>query len=360
VITAITGADGYIGRGVLRVVLENSDDEVLAFVRAKDAQEFAQKSASLALELGPLGRRVRCQALNLPGADGLNETPTSNIRHIIHGAAVTEFNVERGVAEAVNLAGTRAVLQFAKRCQNLERVVLVSTIYSSGLRAGEIDEAGYDDSRGFANHYEWSKWAAESLLTREFNDLPWQVQRLATVLCDDAQGRVVQFNVVHKMWRLLYSGLLPLLPGSPSTPLYFVSGEFAYQAVWRLLREASDHSFFHICNSRPNAISTQELLDLAFDAFGKDVDFCRRRVLRPLFADESSFVQLADTAAMFSRDTLGTIIGLMRPFAKQMFIEKAFRTERTRSVVGDFSPDWPRLVQSACRHLLESRWGLSV
>jgi thioester reductase-like protein len=331
---------------------------VLALVRATDRDELARKSAFLAQELKPYAARVTCRPLNLPDAAELSGFGTDDVRYIVHGAAVTEFNVPRPRAESVNVAGTAAVLRFARSCRRLERVVLVSSVYSSGLRAGEIAETKYDDSAGFANHYEWSKWSAESLLTGEFVDLPWQVHRLATVLCDELDGSVVQFNVLHKMWRLLYLGLLPLVPGSADTPLYFLTGQYGARATDTLMRKASSRTFFHLCNSGARAVRAGELLGLAFDAFARDEQFARRRVLRPLFADQASFDRLADSAEMFSKDALGAVIGLMRPFAPQLFINKSFRTDLTTQVVDHFGPDWATLVPRTCGHLLASSWGL--
>jgi nucleoside-diphosphate-sugar epimerase len=358
VITLITGADGYVGRSVARQILATSDDRILALMRAKDADELERKRRFLEAELGAPGARLDCRALNLPSADGFVGLEREQVRHIVHSAAVTEFNVARPVAEAVNVEGTRATIGFARSCPRLERFVLISTIYSSGLRAGEIGERYHDDTCGFANHYEWSKWAAESLLEEASAELPWQIHRLATVLADDESGRVVQFNVVHKMWRLLHSGLLPLLPGSPETALYFVTGQFAARAIPQLMREAGPGTTFHLCNSGDEALSAKQLLELACAAFGKDPTFARRRVLRPLFADEAAFNRLADTAAMFSREALGTVIGLMRPFAKQLFVPKSLRTDVTSSIVDAFRPNWAALVENTCDHLLTSGFGL--
>jgi nucleoside-diphosphate-sugar epimerase len=357
-ITAITGAEGYVGRAVARRVLESSDDEVLALVHARNSEELGVKRASLERELGPNAARLRCRPLHLPDWDGSEDLDTAGIRYIVHSAAVTAFNVERARAEAVNVQGTAAVLRFARRCTALERFALVSTIYSTGLRGGPIDERAYGGECGFANHYEWSKWSAEALLESELGDLPWQVHRLATVLCDDGEGRVVQFNVVHKMWKLLYSGLLPLLPGAPETRLYFVTGQHAARSLVALMRGGPSKSFFHLSNSIDDAPSVRELLGLAFEAFTRDRDFARRRVLRPLFADEASFERLADTAAKFSRDALGTVIALMRPFAKQLFVQKAFSTELASALVPAFRPSWAELVPSTCAELIASRWGL--
>jgi nucleoside-diphosphate-sugar epimerase len=358
--TVITGADGYVGQLLTRVVLQQTSEPVVALLRARDADELESKRSRLLQRLEPFADRVECRVARLPDASDLLEIDTKSVRLVLHAAAITEFGVSREQARAVNVDGTRAVLELARRCPRLERVVLLSTVYSSGLRAGEIAERIYGDDAGFANHYEWSKWAAEALLEREFGDLPWQVQRLATVLCEDEGGRVVQLNVLHKMWRLLHAGLLPLVAGSPLTPLYFVSGGYLATVCPKLWSSGGSRSVFHLCNSGSDAISAGRLLDLAHAAFGRDAEFARRRVLKPLFTDAQAFERLADAATSFSQGTLGSIVGALRPFAQQMFVTKSLSTDHTTELVEAFRPKWDELVPAVCEHLVSTGFGLAA
>src|SRR5262249_28275867 len=158
---------------------------------------------------------------------------------IIHTAAVTKFNVDSETAESVNIQGAEKLLKFASRCDSLETFGLLSTVYASGLKAGTIEELPLEDV-SFANHYERSKCASETKLMRDFDYLPWRILRVATVIADDHSGCVTQFNAFHNTLKLLYYGLLSLIPGNPGTPLYFVTGDFVANAVFKAMQNASN------------------------------------------------------------------------------------------------------------------------
>jgi nucleoside-diphosphate-sugar epimerase len=351
----ITGADGYLGRKLLRRLLDTTDDEVVAGVRAKSTDELASKRQQLLATFAGDSRRILVRAFNVTEAE-TPELDLGAVRTIFHAAALTSFGVSRADAQEVNVLGTARVVALARRCSKLERLVLLSTLYSSGLRAGTIPETAFDDSAGFANEYEWSKWSAEQVIALEGNALPWQVHRIGTVLCDDDSGRVEQFNVAHKIWRLLHAGLLPIVPGRPATALPIVTGALAARASCELAERGENHSYAHVCFPSELSLPLESYVDVAYDAFLQDPDFRRRRVLRPLFTDELSFYRLSETAGMFSRDSLGTVAALVRPFAKQLFVPKHIETPTLARLGAPLPVDVRQLVGLACAHLVREHW----
>lgn len=66
---------------------------------------------------------------------GINETNrkliTENVSVIFHVAATVKFDETLRRATAVNVKGTKEVLNIAKECRNLESFVYVSTAYSN-------------------------------------------------------------------------------------------------------------------------------------------------------------------------------------------------------------------------------------
>lgn len=100
-----------------------------------------------------------------------------------------------------------------------------------GLVAGSVTESPIPLRPAFANHYERSKWEAETCLIKQFPDLPWEIVRMPTAISDDATGTISQFNAFHNTLKLCYYGLLSLLPGKPDTPVYLVSAEFVAKVV---------------------------------------------------------------------------------------------------------------------------------
>jgi nucleoside-diphosphate-sugar epimerase len=324
--TLITGGNGHVARSLARRLLAQTDEHLLLWLHADSAETFGAKREQLQRELGDTHGRVAFAGGDLRSAQPFAGVEPGTIRRIVHAAAVTRFNVEEHLARDVNELGTRKLLEFADRCDALERLALLSTVYASGLRSGDIEEVPLSAAAGFANHYERSKWAAEELLLTRHAELPWQIMRIATVIADDAaSGHVSQYNAFHNTLKLLYHGLLPIIPGRQDTPLYFVTSDFVAEALLRVMLEGPTHSVYHLAHTRAESLSLGELLARAFGCFEREPGFKRRRVMQPLYADEDSFARLAATLEGMSGDLMRQSVGSVRPFAKQLFLHKNVR-----------------------------------
>lgn len=354
----ITGGNGYVARRLARHWLEHTDAQVVLWLHADCGSEFARKVAGLEDDFHIFGNRVQYRAGTLVASHPFIEVEPETITHVVHAAAVTRFNVEADIAQQVNVEGTRKLLDFCRQCPRLEHFTLLSTVYSSGLRPGDIEETPFDAASGFANNYESSKWAAEQLLISRYLDVPWQIFRIATVIADDDGGAVTQYNAFHNTLKLLYYGLLPIVPGKAETPLYFVTGEFVTAAIFELLVSGELNSIYHVAHTEEESLCLGELLDITFKTFDRDAGFSRRRVLRPLYADEQSFARLADSIQGLSGEVIRQAVGSVRPFAKQLFFRKRICNARLVSRwPGYRAPDPRQLVARICDHLVETRWG---
>lgn len=352
----ITGANGYLGARIARRLAQESEAELLLWLHASDEASLAAKRERLAGELGPGSARFFAGDLraDAPFAALDGERPT----HIVHAAAVTRFNVERELARAVNIEGTRKLLEFAGRCPDLEGLDFLGTVYSSGLRAGPIPEEPLGDECGFANHYEWSKWEAEQLVLAR-SPVPWRILRVCTIIADDERGSVGQQNAFHNTLKLLYYGLLSLVPGERSTPLYFVTADYVTRALQRLLGRAPDRAVYHASPDRSGALPLGRLIELAFERFQHSEDFRRRRLLPPLFTDLESFELLASgVASGMGGSVVGEAVQSVAPFARQMFVAKEIENRRLIEALGGRSPGHPEeLLRAVCENLVNTRWG---
>ena len=354
----ITGASGYLGRRLARWYLQNTGHRLFLWVHALGADDLREKSRSLQTELAPWSERIACTGGDLAeDAPFAGVTPAS-VNTIVHGAAVTRFNVDEDTARRVNVEGTVKLLQFAQRCPRLKALGLLSTVYASGLQQGRIVEAPCSGDAGFANHYEQSKWAAEQELLAGFPDLPWHVFRLATVIADGPDGRVTQFNAFHHTLRLVYYGLLSLIPGNAETPVYLVTGEFITEAAGALLESASPRSIYHLAPPRDHAVTLGQLLDLAYTGFLEHPDFRARRLLKPLLCDAESFALLAEGAAGLQMSVVGQALGSLTPFARQLFVTKDVVNDNLVAAWPGYRlPDLRQVNQRACAFLALSKWG---
>jgi nucleoside-diphosphate-sugar epimerase len=329
----ITGASGYLG-GLLARRYEDAGWQVLALSR---------KSADLS---DPE-----------PFAD-VTDGSRKNITAIVHAGAVTRFDVEPDLAREVNVEGTEKVVAFARTCPRLESFGLVSTVYSTGLRPGRVAEELYDDSLGFANAYERSKWQAEQVVAAVGDDLPWRILRVATVIADDASGRVTQHNAFHETLKLWFHGLLPLVPGDPATPLYLVTGDFVADALVTLM-QPEHRGVFHVAHDASHSLTLAHAVDVVSDAFEAVESFRRRRVLRPLLGDEETFDLLTSGVGSFGGGMVRQALQSVVPFARQLFVVKELDTARMQAALGSSyrAPDPAELVRHTCEHLVATRWG---
>ncbi|MGH9226672.1 MAG: SDR family oxidoreductase [Acidimicrobiales bacterium] len=334
----ITGGAGYLGSGLARRYVESTDVDVVVTVRPASPSP------------PPLPGGIRVVPADLAGPDPLAALDPGPITRIVHAAAATRFDIDDDTARA-SVRATEAVVAFARRCPRLESLVLLSTVYASGLANGPIAEAPLRDEpvEGFANNYEQSKWASERALLKHGAALPWQILRLATVIAVDASGTVTQHNAFHRTLDLWFHGLLSVLPGRPGTPLPVISGRFAIEAV----TTASGDGVFHATPDAASVPTLAEVIELVTHVFDADPAYRRRRVERPLLTDQEAFELLAGAVGSFRASLAGQAVKALRPFARQLYSVKQFETGRLA-----VRPDDPRLLiaATACE-LVRTRWG---
>ncbi len=218
----VTGATGYLGGRVVSHYLKNTDLEVIASGR-----------------MSPDAKAGRVRWVNLDVTDSgsmtvIDRQRRARIKHVVHAAADTRFDISRSTAQSVNVDGSCRVWDLAGACPNLEAVGYVSSFYSSGLRPVVIQEVAYDNCN-FANDYEWSKHQAELDVLARASDLPARVFRPSTVIADDDTGRVGQHNAFHNTLKLWFYGLLSVVPGADDVRLHFTTADFTAKLMFDLM-----------------------------------------------------------------------------------------------------------------------------
>jgi nucleoside-diphosphate-sugar epimerase len=326
----VTGASGYLG-GRLVAALRERGDHGAVIALGRDQAD-----------------------LTVPGT--LDAVPTDGVSHIVHAAAVTTFGIDKATATAVNVRGTDRVIEFARRCPDLERLVLLSTLYTAGTATGEVAEEPRHpaDNGRFANHYEWSKHMAE----RRTLDcgLPVTIARVATIAADGDSGHVGQFNAVHNTLKLIYYGLLSLLPGDPATPVALVTANLAVDATMALL--TADPGIYHLCPDPDQTLTLGQLMDTTFAIFERDPGFARRGILRPLPVDEAAFADLLAGIRGLRRGPVHDALESVAPFAAQLYRPKVFSNVRLRKAWPAYQAADPvQLVSATVSYLVATRWG---
>jgi len=355
----ITGAGGHIGKLLTRALLSPEaaqENELILWLHAESHDQFAAKKELLESGLAK-SAGVEYAAGDISQEAAFDTVDRRSIDTIVHLASQTKFNLPKNLAQCVNVEGASRLLRFAEGCPNLQNIVFVSSIYASGLGAGLVPEARVPKCQ-FANNYEWSKWQAEETLLNDHHKLPWQMVRLATVIADDNEGTVSQQNVFHHTLKLFYYGLLSLVPGHPSTPLYFISGRLATDALVQTIVRPSSNHIYNVCQSIDETVSLGELIDLSFACFAQEKEFSRRRVMPPLFVDATAFRLVTEASQGFRDEILKQALANIEPFAPQLFVRKEVANHQTRTLLGgDAAIDSRALIAASIKAMVTTKWG---
>jgi thioester reductase-like protein len=273
----LTGATGFVGSELLVRLLERTDRDVVALVRAPDDVAAAVRVDNLLGEaLGPAARgvrpRVRALAADLerPGlglAPGAFDVLAGEAALVVHCAASISFSLPLSEARRINVGGTAGVLELARAAEArgaLERLVHVSTAYVAGEREGRVREDERDVGQRHRNTYERTKLEAEQLVAR--SGLPASVLRPSIVVGDSRTGWTPAFNVIYWPLQAFARGLFPTVPADPDARLDIVPVDAVADALLELVRGPVRDGAFHVV-AGDGAPTNAELATMAADAF---------------------------------------------------------------------------------------------
>jgi long-chain acyl-CoA synthetase len=274
----LTGATGFVGMELLVRLLEQTDRDIVALVRAADdaaaegrIDELFETLIAPADRRGYRGR-VHAVAADLesPGL-GLSERTrdglTASIGAIVHCAASVSFTLELEDARRINVEGTREILRLAAEARDygaLDRFVHVSTAYVAGERDGRARERQGDVGQTFRNTYERTKLEAERLVND--SGLPAAILRPSVIVGDSVTGWTPAFNVIYWPLQAYARGLFEQIPGEADAPIDIVPVDTVANALLELVRGPVRCGTFHVVAS-DEAVSNGVLATMAADFF---------------------------------------------------------------------------------------------
>lgn len=242
----ITGATGFLGTQVTRLILEQTKYPIIVLVRGRDLVTVKLRLKRIWYDwpnlIEEIGGRIRVLhgdlSLSQFGlSDSAYEELIADVRYIIHLAADIRLNEPLDVLRHTNVTGVRNLLDlaFAIHCSyGLTRLSYVSTAYVAGGRKGVVSEDALTDLYGFSNNYELSKYEAESLVRAAEKELPVSVFRPGMVVGDSKTGAIKTFNTIYFPLRLYLTGKLRILPVNPSLRINIVPCDYVSEAIVKL------------------------------------------------------------------------------------------------------------------------------
>jgi thioester reductase-like protein len=342
----LTGATGFVGMELLVRLLEQTDRDVVALVRADDdAAARVRIDELLKTLIEPARRnayRSRVQGvaadLEQPGL-GLAATTraalVASVATVVHCAASVSFTLELDDARRINVEGTREILRLACDAHehgSLDRFVHVSTAYVAGERDGRARERQGDVGQRFRNTYERTKLEAERLV--HDSGLPAAILRPSVIVGDSVTGWTPSFNVIYWPLQAYARGLFDPIPGDGDAPIDIVPVDVVANSLLELLRGPVRCGTFHVVAS-DEAVTNERLATMAAAFFNAKP---------PRFAAPGE-----DPSAEMRA-------GPLVPYFRVRCI---FDAVRGRHVLGATPPPLEEYFPALMRYARDARWGKS-
>jgi thioester reductase-like protein/NADP-dependent 3-hydroxy acid dehydrogenase YdfG len=179
----VTGGTGFIGRRVVSRLLETRPDaQVWVLVRRGSLGRFERLAAEW-------GERAKPLVGELPelGLTDATRAELGRVDHLVHCAALYDITAGEADQRAVNVEGTRAVIDLARLLD--ATLHHVSSIAVAGEFRGEYTEDDFDVGQRLPTAYHQTKFEAEALV-RSAPGLRYRVYRPAVVVGDSVTGEM--------------------------------------------------------------------------------------------------------------------------------------------------------------------------
>jgi thioester reductase-like protein len=271
----LTGATGLVGSYLLKILLENGH-RVYALSRSKDSKSAKQRVVDI-LNFWDRGTYPK-YSRNLKiiegdiaqGGLGLSQRDRklleSQIEEIFHSAAVTDIGWPLAKIRAINVEGTKRVLDLALGCKKIEKVNHISTAYVCGDHKGVFKETDLNVGQKFNTTYEQSKFEAEKLVGAYRKRLPIDIYRPSVVIGESKTGKINEFRNIYQFLHLCSLEIFdsfPILNGHVS--MVFIDD--CARAIYLLSQEAKGkNKNYNIFPEKPVAIDA--IIAIASKAVG--------------------------------------------------------------------------------------------
>lgn len=259
----ITGFPGFIGNRLVQYFVQHQPEMYLTLLvhpkMSPMAHEIAVQSQWPSNRYQLIEGDITKQDLGL--SEPQRATIKDSIEIVYHLAAIYDLTVSKNIAENINVSGTQHVLDFFNPSKHLKHLNYISTCYVAGKRTGMITAQDLSSEYGFYNFYESTKYDAEKLVQKKFNQLPITIFRPAIVVGDSQTGETEKFDGPYVIMDFLdtikfFLRLIPNLGFSEceanTVPVDYVIGVLAYLGT----KDISIGKVYQICD--PNPPTTQD------------------------------------------------------------------------------------------------------
>ncbi len=214
----VTGATGFIGKRLVKKLLERKGTVVYFLLRKESAGKVAELrsywgvSAARAI---PVFGDLTAKKLGVAAEDV--KKLKGQIDHFHHLAAVYDLSADAESQVAVNIEGTRNTVEFAKAI-DAGHFHHVSSIAAAGLYEGVFREDMFEEAEGLDHPYFMTKHESEKIVRQECKQ-PWTVYRPAMVVGDSTTGEMDKIDGPYYFFKLIQRMRQILPPWMPAIGL---------------------------------------------------------------------------------------------------------------------------------------------
>ncbi|MBK0391929.1 SDR family oxidoreductase [Ramlibacter algicola] len=214
----VTGATGFIGKRLVRKLLAR-EGAVVHFLLRKESEgkvaELRESWGEGADRALPVYGDLTAEGLGVSAADA--KALKGKIDHLYHLAAVYDLAADEESQVAVNVEGTRHVVQFAQAV-GARHFHHVSSIAAAGLYEGVFREDMFDEAENIDHPYFMTKHESEKIVRTEYQGA-WTVYRPAMVVGDSQTGEMDKIDGPYYFFKLIQRLRQILPPWMPSVGL---------------------------------------------------------------------------------------------------------------------------------------------
>ena len=214
----VTGATGFIGKRLVKKLLERKGAVVYVLIRkesedkVKALREFCGVSAA---RLQPVFGDLSAKKLGLAAAD--IKLLKGKIDHYYHLAAIYDLGADEASQTLINIDGTRNTVELAKAI-DAGHFHHVSSIAAAGLYEGVFREDMFEEAESYEHPYFMTKHESEKIVRQECK-VPWSVYRPAMVVGDSQTGEMDKIDGPYYFFKLIQRMRQLLPPWLPSIGL---------------------------------------------------------------------------------------------------------------------------------------------
>ncbi|MDD2176760.1 SDR family oxidoreductase [Acidovorax sp. D2M1] len=206
----VTGATGFIGKRLVKKLLERKGAVVHFLIRKESADKVADLRSFWGVgptRAVPVFGDLTAKRLGV-AADDVKKLK-GQIDHFHHLAAVYDLSADEETQVAVNIEGTRNTVDLAKAI-DAGHFHHVSSIAAAGLYEGVFREDMFEEAEGLDHPYFQTKHESEKIVRQDCK-VPWTVYRPAMVVGDSTTGEMDKIDGPYYFFKLIQR-LRQLLP----------------------------------------------------------------------------------------------------------------------------------------------------